>query len=158
VHLGVPGYLGIPRNFARLDYVLHAHEVDAGGIRLGNTSLGPRDVLYLMPEHHFPQCVTLDDARREAILEHSVRRDVVVVEDYYDSEFYYDHQLRMALKGSSAGRKVVYLGIFSKIPFNTVRLGYVIAEADLIQEMASLHWSLSRGTNGFSSAMGCRVA
>jgi GntR family transcriptional regulator / MocR family aminotransferase len=117
VHLGVPGYLGIPRNFARLDYVLHAHEVDAGGIRLGNTSLGPRDVLYLMPEHHFPQCVTLDDARREAILEHSVRRDVVVVEDYYDSEFYYDHQLRMALKGSSAGRKVVYLGIFSKIPF-----------------------------------------
>ncbi|MFT4508611.1 PLP-dependent aminotransferase family protein [Caballeronia sp. 15711] len=148
VHFGVPGYLGIPRNFARFNYALHAHDVDTGGILLGNAPLGPRDILYLMPEHHFPQCFTLDDARRKTILEQSVRRDVLIVEDDYDSDFYYDRQPRAALKAGNTGRNVIYLGTFSKILFNTVRLGYVVADAALIQEMAGLHWSLSRGTNG----------
>jgi GntR family transcriptional regulator/MocR family aminotransferase len=148
VHFGVPGYLGIARNFARFNYALHAHDVDSGGIILGNTELGPGDVLYLMPEHHFPQCFTLDDERRKTIIEQSVRHDVMIVEDDYDSEFYYDHQPRAALKASAAGRNVVYLSTFSKVLFNTVRLGYVVADAALIQEMAGLHWSLSRGTNG----------
>jgi GntR family transcriptional regulator/MocR family aminotransferase len=148
VHFGVPGYLGIPRNFARFNYALHAHEVDTQGIVLGNTLLGADDILYLMPEHHFPQCIALDEARRGTILKQSVAQGVLIVEDDYDSEFYYDRQPQPALKASSSARNVVYLGTFSKILFNTVRLGYIVADAALVQEMAALHWSLSRGTNG----------
>ncbi|MGV1822456.1 PLP-dependent aminotransferase family protein [Agrobacterium tumefaciens] len=148
IHFGVPGYIDIPRNFARFNYTLHAHGVDSNGILLGDTRLGPEDLLYLMPQHHFPQCLTLDNARRATILEQSEKRGAMIMEDDYDSEFYYDHQPQAALKASNAGRNVIYFGTFSKVLFNTVRLAYVVADAGLIREMAGLHWSLSRGTNG----------
>ena len=148
LHFGVPGYLGIPRNFARFGYTLHAHDVDSGGIRPGNAKLSHDDLLYLMPEHHFPQCFTLNQDRRNLILEQTISRNVLIIEDDYDSEFYYDRQPQSALKASAARRNVIYLGTFSKVLFNSVRLGYMVADAELIQEMAALHWSLSRGTNG----------
>jgi GntR family transcriptional regulator/MocR family aminotransferase len=116
--------------------------VDGDGIRLDTARLNGDDLLYLMPEHHFPQCVTLDDARRRVILEQVESRDLLVVEDDYDSEFYYDRQPQPALKAVAAGRNVIYLGTFSKALFNSVRLGYMVAEAGLVQELAALHWSL----------------
>lgn len=148
LHFGAPGYLGIPRNFARFGYTLQGHAVDGDGIRLDTGCLNGDDLLYLMPEHHFPQCVTLDDARRRVILEQIESRDLLVVEDDYDSEFYYDRQPQPALKAVAAGRNVIYMGTFSKALFNSVRLGYMVADAGLVQELAALHWSLSRGTNG----------
>ncbi|MEP9351923.1 PLP-dependent aminotransferase family protein [Xanthobacter sp. KR7-225] len=148
IHFGTPGYLDIARNFARFGFDLHDHPVDAGGILLTTSDLGKNDILYVMPEHHFPQCVTLSDARRAEIVHAVEQRDLLVIEDDYDSEFYYDRRPRPALKASNARDGVIYLGTFSKTLFNSLRLGYVVAEPPLVREMATLHWSLSRGTSG----------
>jgi GntR family transcriptional regulator/MocR family aminotransferase len=148
LHFGVPGYLGIPRNFARFGYELHGHAVDADGIRLGAARLGGDDLLYVMPEHHFPQCISLSDERRGQLLRLAAARDLLIIEDDYDSEFYYDRQPQPALKAVAAAHSVIYLGTFSKVLFNSVRLGYMVADAERIREMAALHWSLSRGTSG----------
>lgn len=40
------------------------------------------------------------------------------------------------------------MGTFSNVLFNTMRLGYLVAEPKLINQIATLHWSLSRGTSG----------
>ena len=147
LHFGVPGYLDIARNFARFGFDLSPHPVDADGIALTTAKLGERDVLYLMPEHHFPQCVTLSDARRAAICDAMQRDNLLVIEDDYDSEYYYERLPKPALKANDASGSVIYLGTFSKTLFNSLRLGYVVAESSLVQEMATLHWSLSRGTS-----------
>lgn len=148
LHFGVPGYLDIARNFARFGFDLEQHPIDANGIALANSKLGKDDILYVMPEHHFPQCVTLSDARRAKIRNAVQHDNLIVVEDDYDSEYYYDRLPQPALKASDTSGGVIYLGTFSKTLFNSLRLGYVVAEPSLIQEMATLHWSLSRGTSG----------
>lgn len=148
LHYGCPGYLDIARNFARFGYQLTSHNVDAEGLNLHGTELGAKDVLYLMPEHHFPQCSTLSNPRRTAITDMIATRNLLVIEDDYDSEYYYDKQPKPALKGGAHGEGVIYLSTFSKTLFNSLRLGYIVANRELIRELASLHWSLSRGTSG----------
>lgn len=32
--------------------------------------------------------------------------------------------------------------------FNSIRQRYLVADRDLVEQMASLHWALSMGTNG----------
>lgn len=147
VHFGAPGYLDIARNFGRFGFGLVSHPVDADGMRVPS-SLGNKDVLYVMPEHHFPQCVSLSAERRAIVAAMSQDRDVMVIEDDYDSEYYYDRLPQPALKANDNKGNIVYLGTFSKTLFNNLRLGYLVANPSFIRELASLHWSLSRGTSG----------
>jgi GntR family transcriptional regulator/MocR family aminotransferase len=148
LHFGVPGYLDIARNFARFGFELRQHRIDASGIALAASDLGKDDVLYVMPEHHFPQCVTLSERRRAEICRAVQQNDLIVLEDDYDSEYYYDRRPQPALKANDSCGGVIYLGTFSKTLFNSLRLGYVVAEPSIVRELATLHWSLSRGTSG----------
>ncbi len=147
-HFGDPGYLEFARNFSRFGYDLQSHEMDAEGINISDFRLTSSDILYLMPEHHFPQCITLSDTRRSDIIHLACRNKVLLLEDDYDSEFYFDRVPRPALRSTEAAAQVVYMGTFSKVLFNNVRLGYLVADSYLVQQMAALHWSLSRGTSG----------
>lgn len=147
-HFGEPGYLEFARNFSRFGYELQSHRMDTEGIDISGFRPASKDILYLMPEHHFPQCITLSDARRSEIIQLACQKKVLLLEDDYDSEFYFDKVPRPALRSSEAAAQVVYMGTFSKVLFNNVRLGYLVADSHLVQQMAGLHWSLSRGTSG----------
>ncbi|PXF77946.1 PLP-dependent aminotransferase family protein, partial [Klebsiella pneumoniae] len=147
-HFGEPGYLEFARNFSRFGYNLQSHRMDPEGIDLSDFRPTAKDILYLMPEHHFPQCITLSDSRRSEIIHLASQKKVLLLEDDYDSEFYFDKVPRPALRSTAASEQVVYMGTFSKVLFNNVRLGYLVADSHLIQQMAALHWSLSRGTSG----------
>jgi GntR family transcriptional regulator/MocR family aminotransferase len=78
IHLGSPGYL---------DFEMVSHPVDQDGIDVSGAHLGQDDVLYIMPEHLFPQCVTLIDERRTAIKRMSMDDKLLVIENDYDSEY-----------------------------------------------------------------------
>ncbi len=56
------------RNFSRFGYNLQSHRMDPEGIDLSDFRPTAKDILYLMPEHHFPQCITLSDSRRSEII------------------------------------------------------------------------------------------
>jgi len=148
IHFGSPGYLDFARNFARFGFEMVSHPVDQNGIDLSGNHFGQDDVLYIMPEHHFPQCVSLSDERKAAIERMAMDDNVLVIEDDYDSEYYYDRRPKPAMKAGKASHSILYLSTFSKTLFNNLRLGYLVADADLIRELATLHWSMSRGTSG----------
>lgn len=60
------------------------------------------------------------------------RRDAVVVEDDYDSEFRYRGRPTPSLKAMDQHGRVVYLGTFSKFLAPGFRLGFVVADAALV--------------------------
>ncbi len=62
--------------------------MDPEGIDLSDFRPTAKDILYLMPEHHFPQCITLSDSRRSEIIHLASQKKVLLLEDDYDSEFY----------------------------------------------------------------------
>lgn len=156
-HFGDPGYMEFARNFSRFGYQLYPHPMDCDGINLTGYRGTDQDIIYLMPEHHFPQCITLSEARRQHIISLACEHNVLILEDDYDSEFYFDRAPQPALRASKAANQVIYMGTFSKAIFNSVRLGYLVANEHLVAQMAALHWSLSRGTSGLLQQWVCEL-
>ena len=146
ISYGIPGYLAIPKNFTTRGMIGISCPVDEEGIVLTQEACSAQ-LHYVMPEHHFPTGVTLSPSRRAALLQLAEERDALIIEDDYDSEFYYDRHPLPALKSEESGERVIYLGTFSKILFNGLRLGYIVAHPKIIQRLVDLHWELDGGTS-----------
>ncbi|WP_449000738.1 MocR-like pyridoxine biosynthesis transcription factor PdxR [Myxosarcina sp. GI1(2024)] len=143
---GVPGYLSIPRNFTIRGIKGIACPIDSEGMYLTEDAYSAR-VHYVMPEHHFPVGVTLSPRRRSALLQLAEEQDALIIEDDYDSEFYYNRHPLPALKSDDLGGRVVYLGTFSKSLFNSLRLGYIVAHPEIIRCLVDIRWQLDGGTS-----------
>lgn len=143
---GIPGYLDIPRNFMIRGMKGIACPVDSEGIYLTEDAYSAQ-VHYVMPENHFPQGITLSPKRRLALLHLAEEQDALIIEDDYDSEFYYNRHPLPALKSGDLGGRVVYMGTFSKLLFNGLRLGYIVAHPEIIRCLVDIRWQLDGGTS-----------
>jgi GntR family transcriptional regulator / MocR family aminotransferase len=146
ISYGDPGYLAIPANFTEQGILGLSCAVDAEGVCLTREARSAR-FHYVMPEHHFPQGVTLSPERRGLLLELADRHDALIVEDDYDSEFYFDRHPLPALKATDLSERVIYLGTFSKVLFNGLRLGYIVAHPTIIERLIGLRWQQEGATS-----------
>ena len=71
-------------------------------------------------------------SRRLALLEWSREAQAWIVEDDYDSEYRFSGRPLEALQGLDRAGRVLYIGTFSKVLFPSLRLGYVVAPAELL--------------------------
>ncbi|WP_336055727.1 MocR-like pyridoxine biosynthesis transcription factor PdxR [Nitratireductor sp. CH_MIT9313-5] len=95
------------------------------------------DFVFTTPSHHCPTMVPLSRARREALLARAEENDWVVIEDDYDSQLA-DETPQEALKGLDHTGRVIYVGSMSKTLAPGLRLGYIVAPADLVAELRAL--------------------
>ena len=141
-----PGYIDAARIFHLAGAEVIGFDVDWGGVRLdGRTAL---DVMYVTPGHQHPTNVTLSARRRTKLLAEAQRRDFVVIEDDFDSEVRYRGRHTPALRAQDPGGRVVYLGTFSKFLASSLRMGYVVAEPALIQELRRLRYLSNKHPSG----------
>jgi len=133
-----PGAVAIedPGYRAAVETVLHANRavvdvpVDQEGLDVAAYSdAAEHRALYLTPAHQHPLGMPLSAGRRLAVLAEAARRDVVVVEDDYDSEFRYDVAPLPALAPLDPDR-VVYLGTASKSLSPALRIGWLVTTPD----------------------------
>ena len=96
------------------------------------------DYLYVTPGHQVPTGVAMSAARRTALLRQISQHDQVVIEDDYDAEFNLDHQAQPALKASDTSGRVIYMSSLSKAFSPGLRIGYLVADAELIDELRAL--------------------
>lgn len=83
------------------------------------------DLVYVTPSHQSPLGVPMSLARRSALLDWAARRQAMILEDDYDSEFRYDGEALDALQTLDRHGRVIYLGTFSKTMMATLRCGYL---------------------------------
>jgi GntR family transcriptional regulator/MocR family aminotransferase len=104
--------------------------VDTEGLDVGAL---PDDVrlVYVTPSHQFPLGTPMSHARRLALLQWAERRNAVIVEDDYDSEFRFGGRPLETLQASDRSGRVLYVGSFSKSLLPALRLGFVIAPPSL---------------------------
>lgn len=95
------------------------------------------DFVFTTPAHHCPSMVPLSRPRREALLAGAERHDRIIIEDDYDSQLA-DETPQEALKGLDDTGRVIYVGSMSKTLAPGLRLGYVVAPAELIAELRAL--------------------
>jgi len=110
--------------------------VDADGIDVAALCRAPEDVqaTYVTPAHQHPLGVTMSARRRMLLLTEAERRQALVVEDDYDSEFRYDVAPLPALAALDLER-VAYLGTTSKIVQPGLRLGWLVSSAPLVADI-----------------------
>ncbi|MEQ8747823.1 PLP-dependent aminotransferase family protein [Pyruvatibacter sp.] len=124
-----PGYGGARGAFIGAGATLVPVPVDDEGMDLEaarKTRTRPR-LIYVTPSHQFPMGVTMSLARRLALLDLADSTDAWIIEDDYDSEYRYQGRPLSSLQGLEGGRRVVYIGTFSKTFFPSLRIGYLIA-------------------------------
>ena len=80
----------------------------------------------------------MSSARRRQLLEHAARHDAVIIEDDYDSESNFTLNPLPALKASDRSGRVVGVSSLSKALSPGLRLGFMVADPDLIDEARAL--------------------
>ncbi|TBO44415.1 aminotransferase-like domain-containing protein [Pedobacter kyonggii] len=89
--------------------------------------------LYLIPHHHYPTTVTLSPERRSSILNIAEQYDFSIIEDDYDYGFQYDSSPYLPLASIHPDR-VIYVGSFSKSLSTSIRIGFMVAASDFIEQ------------------------
>jgi GntR family transcriptional regulator / MocR family aminotransferase len=111
-------------------FELRPQPVDDDGMIVGGLEA---DAVLVTPAHQFPTGSVLSGERRRELLAWSDTTGGLIVEDDYDAEFRYDRVPVRALQGLAPGR-VVQLGTVSKTLAPALRLGWMVAPAELTDE------------------------
>jgi GntR family transcriptional regulator/MocR family aminotransferase len=140
-----PAYPGMTAVLDDLDIVTTRVPVDAQGIDVdaGLAACPNACAAFVTPSHQYPLGMPISMARRKALLSWAQRHNAWIVEDDYDSELRYAGHPFPSLQGLDPSR-VVYLGTLSKVLFPSLRLGYVVAPAPLIDAFAGARALLDR--------------
>lgn len=98
-------------------------------------------LFYTIPHYQNPTGITLSEERRERVMNIINKSNVIVLEDdpYVELRYYADIRCKSdrlpALKSLDKSKQVIYLGSFSKIISPGLRVGYAIADKEIIRRM-----------------------
>jgi GntR family transcriptional regulator/MocR family aminotransferase len=104
---------------------------------------------FVTPSHQFPLGVTMSASRRFQLLEWARNTGSWIIEDDYDSEYRYESSPITSLQGIDANARVIYIGTFSKVLFPSLRLGYVVIPADLVDAFLAVRRAMDLGSPSF---------
>lgn len=131
-----PGYPGARHAFLCAGAHISGVAVDERGA-VPPADGAPR-LIYLTPSHQYPTGAPLSLERRLAWLTLAEQKQSWIVEDDYDSEFWYDAQPMPAMQGLRPDGRVIYLGTFSKSLFPSLRLAWMVVPDAFIDPLMRL--------------------
>jgi len=119
--------------------------VDDQGLQ--TTRLSGLDVgaVLLSPAHSYPSGVVLSADRRVELLDWARATEAFVIEDDYDAELRYDRLPIGSLQGLDPER-VIYGGTVSKVLSPALRLGWLVAPPQLIEDIIAAKFLEDFGT------------
>lgn len=106
-------------------------------------------LIYVIPEFQNPTGITWPVERRKAFMDVINKYDVVVLEDDPYGEIRYDIEKLPSLKSMDTQGKVVFLGSFSKIFMPGLRLGWIVANPEIIDKFVKFKQAVDLGTSTF---------
>lgn len=97
------------------------------------------DFAYLIPSYHNPTGIVTSSEKRNAIIQLFSKHQIPIVEDGFNEELRYSSaHLAPLIAFSGAGNNVVYISSFSKILFPGLRVGWILADKELIACLESM--------------------
>ena len=127
-----PGYGKIRKIYASSGVRCVSAAMDENGVR--PDLLGDARVLHFSPSHHFPTGLVTPVQRRQELLRWAQSCDGYIIEDDYDSEFRFDAHPLPAMQSLDRSGRVIYMNTFSKSLAPSIRIGYMILPAGLMQK------------------------
>ena len=139
ITLGVeePGYLDARNIFQQARASISPLALDENGVKTGK-QLNHCDYVFVTPSHQFPTTVTMSLARRKTLLQQAQVDDFIIIEDDYESEVNFLTKPLPALKSLDNSGRVIYVGSFSKALSPGLRIGFLVADSQLIKQLRAL--------------------
>ncbi len=134
VALEDPFYFGAHHVFTGCGARVRFVPVDEDGIDCSALRAESAKLIFVTPAHQFPAGAVMSISRRDELLRLAVASGSWIFEDDYDSEFRYDAKPIPALKAMDSQDRVIYAGTFSKVMFPSMRLGYMVLPAALLND------------------------
>ena len=170
-----PTYLGALQAFDAYQAQYASVPTDPDGVLVGDNGLtealcGGVKFMYLLPNFQNPSGVTLSLARRRAVVDLAQHCDVPIVEDdpYGQLRYEGDHlppllkvDRELRRNGHAADMvtgNVIYLSTFSKTLAPGLRVGWIIAPAEVIAKLTLLKQGTDLHTSTFTQQLIYEVA
>ncbi len=132
-----PGYVELRHIISLGGSSVKPLAIDSQGLQPGQQLQGC-DYVFVTPSHQYPTTVTMPVERRKALLEQACQDNFVVIEDDYESEVNFIENPLPALKSYDQHGRVIYVGSLSKSLTPGTRLGYLVANKELVTELRKL--------------------
>lgn len=138
-----PSYLGALQSFSMFQPQYEAVPTDAGGLIPESITAERADgarFIYVLPNFQNPTGLTLDLARRQALVQRCAELGLPIVEDdpYGELRYVGSEQPSVLGLGRKAGATVIRLGSFSKVLAPGLRLGYIVAPRPIIAKLVQI--------------------
>ncbi|MGW1492018.1 aminotransferase class I/II-fold pyridoxal phosphate-dependent enzyme [Streptomyces sp. NPDC002402] len=136
-----PCYVGITGAARLLEVAMRSVPEGAAGpdpdavlaaVRETRAAGGRPRALYVVPDFANPSGASMTVAARERLLEIAAQEDLLILEDDPYGFFVRAGSARPTLKALDHDRRVIHLGSFSKTALPGARVGYVIADQEVI--------------------------
>lgn len=132
-----PGYANLRHVISLCDSPVKPLEIDQQGLKTGE-QLKDCDYVCVTPSHQYPTTVTMGIERRKLLLEQACKDDFIVIEDDYESEVNFIEEPLPALKSFDQNGRVIYVGSLSKSLTPGIRIGYLVADSEIVKELRIL--------------------
>ncbi|WP_151733305.1 PLP-dependent aminotransferase family protein ['Paenibacillus yunnanensis' Narsing Rao et al. 2020] len=100
---------------------------------------GQYDCAYFVPSYHNPTGIVMSPEKRLQLMKLMSAYQVPVIEDGFSEELRYSGgHVAPLIAAAGSGNGVVYLGSFSKVLFPGLRVGWVLADSELIYYLESV--------------------
>lgn len=97
------------------------------------------DCAYFIPSYHNPTGIVTSPEKRLAIMQLMARHRIPVIEDGFNEELRYSgSHVSPLIATAGQGNGVIYLGSFSKVLFPGLRVGWVLADRQLVDYLESI--------------------
>jgi 2-aminoadipate transaminase len=117
----------------------------------------PVRFIYVLPNFHNPAGTTLPEARRHLLVEIARKYDLIIVEDDPYGALRYTGEDIIPIV-ALAPERTIYLGTFSKTLTPGLRIGWVVAPAEIIQRLVQAKQGADLHTSTFDQMVANDVA
>ena len=146
VIVGEPGYFTATLTLERAGGVIIRVKVDESGIDVDAIEAICRKrkirLVYVIPHHHLPTTVTLTPERRMRLLNLAAKYKFAIIEDDYDYDFHYDSSPMLPMASLDTHGNVIYIGTLTKTLVPAIRIGFVVAPRNFIEEVTQMRRSI----------------
>jgi GntR family transcriptional regulator/MocR family aminotransferase len=141
-----PGYSGALQALRATGARIVPVPVDGDGliVKTGRKFAPKAKLAYVTPANQFPMGVTMSADRRLELLRWAAAANAWIVEDDYDAEYRYSGHPVAALQGLDNSGCVIYVGTFTKMLFNALRLGFMVLPERLVEAFVSARTFVDR--------------
>ncbi|MBA5850963.1 PLP-dependent aminotransferase family protein [Clostridium sp. cel8] len=145
--------------------IMKLHKLNIEGIKMEKDGIDISDLegklrknnfklAYIIPSYHNPTGIVMSPYKRTKIYNIFKEYNVPIIEDGFNEELRYlsDHVSPIAALAGK-GNSVIYIGSFSKILFPGLRIGWILADKELIDHLESAKRSRNIHTSFLDQAV-----